>query len=85
MSMYSCGRTTGLVVNSGHGVTDIVPFCEGAEMEHAIEKTEVAGSLMTDYASRLLLGEGYWLQSPSGLETVKEIKEKLCYVAQDYD
>ena len=85
MSLYANGRSTGLVVDSGDGVTHTVPVFEGFSIPHAIEKMEIAGRKITEYTQKLLLEQGHSFTSSAELETVKEIKEKLAYVAQDYD
>jgi actin-related protein len=85
MSLYANGRSTGLVVDSGDGVTHTVPVFEGFSIPHAIEKMEIAGRVITDYAQKLLLEAGHSFTSSAELETVKDIKEKLCYIAADYD
>lgn len=86
MSLYAAGRTTGLVVDSGDGVTHTVPVFEGFAIPAAVEKMEIAGRVMTDYMERLLVsGIGESFNGGAGKELVKQIKEKVCYVAQNYE
>merc|ERR1712160_207994 len=71
MSLYSAGRTTG-------------PVFEGFSLPHAVERMEIAGRVLTTYLQKLLLEAGHNFTSAAELEIVREIKEELCYVAQDY-
>jgi len=86
MSLYAAGRTTGLVVDSGDGVSHTVPVFEGFSVPHAVERMEIAGRVLTGYLQKLLLesiAESF--TSSAELEIVKGIKEELCYVAAKYD
>ena len=84
MALYSAGRTTGLVVDSGDGVSHTVPVFEGFTLPHAVEKMEIAGRVLTDYMQKLLLECGHNMTSSSDFQILRDIKEKLCFIAQDY-
>ncbi len=49
MSLYANGRSTGLVVDAGDGVSHTVPVFEGFSIPHAVQKMEIAGRLITEY------------------------------------
>jgi len=58
LSLYSNGRTTGLVVDSGDGVTHTVPVYEGFSIPHAVKKNFIAGRAITDHLVNLLNADG---------------------------
>ncbi len=85
MSLYAVGRTTGLVCDSGDSFTNIVPVFEGFSIPHAVKKMKISGLVLTDYMQRLLKLENEWLTSSEKLKIVLDIKEKLCFVASNYE
>lgn len=84
-SLFASGRTTGLCLDSGDGVTHAVPVIDGFVDGGAIMRTNVAGRDITRQLQRMLFDQGYNFNSPRELQFVREIKEKACFVALDFD
>jgi actin-related protein 2 len=85
LTLYAQGLMTGVVVDTGDGVTHVVPVYDGFVPQNLIKRVDVAGRHITQYLIKLLLLRGHAFNRTADFETVRQIKEKLCYVAYDID
>ena len=74
------GLLTGIVIDSGDGVTHICPVYEGFALPHLTRRLDVAGRDITRYLIKLLLLRGYAFNHTADFETIRMMKENLCYV-----
>lgn len=80
LSLFSIGRSRGLVVDVGHGLTSIVPIFEGFALPHAVHKIPLGGQDITNYIHKNLskyLG-------PSQTFVSRNISEQMVVVPLQY-
>lgn len=80
LSLYASGKTTGLVLDCGDGVTHSVPVFKGFSISSAIKRSDVAGRDVTEFLQLLLRKQGIKLTTSAEREIVREIKEYCCSV-----
>ena len=85
LALYAQGLNSGVVVDSGDGVTHIVPVYESIVLNHLIKRIDIAGRDITRQLISLLMRRGYAFNRSADFETVRQIKEKFCYISYDLD
>ena len=86
LSLYTYGKTTGTVIDSGESTTNILSVNEGSAIPESFRRIELGGRDITSYLAKILNEKGYSFSTPNEMEIVRDIKEKLCYVAEcDFD
>ncbi|XP_044009681.1 actin-related protein 2 isoform X2 [Aphidius gifuensis] len=85
LTLYAQGLISGVVVDSGDGVTHICPVYEEYALPHLTRRLDIAGRDITIYLIKLLLLRGYAFNHSADFETVRMLKEKLCYVGYNIE
>jgi len=74
---------TGTVIDSGDGVTHIIPVAEGYVIGSCIKHIPIAGRDITYFVQQLLRDREPNIPPEQSLETAKQVKELYSYVCPD--
>eukprot|EP01084_Bolivina_argentea_P110987 198117_1 len=86
LALHSCGRQTGIVIDSGEHITNIVPIYSGYAIKENIINLKIGGYDITKYLQTLLNNKGYNLTTTAERKLiVRDIKEKLCRISLNHD
>ncbi|XP_043256983.1 actin-related protein 2 isoform X3 [Colletes gigas] len=85
LTLYAQGLLSGVVVDSGDGVTHICPVFEEYALHHLTRRLDIAGRDITMYLIKLLMLRGYAFNHSADFETVRMLKEKLCYIGYNIE
>lgn len=92
LSLYASGRTTGVVLDVGEGVTHCIPVYEGYALPHSIVRSDLGGTDVTKRLQLLLRKSGLAFSTTAEVDFVSRMKEEVCYVSNvptneesDYD
>lgn len=85
LSLHASGRTTGLVLDSGAGVTHAVPISEGKIVTPGVIRLDYSGTDVTSFLMKLLTESGISFPTTAEKEIFDDLKKKLSYIALDFE
>jgi actin-related protein len=85
LTLYSCGKTTGIALESGYTWTKASAVYDGFLIQDSVTSAAMGGSDVTKYLAKILADRGYEFRTASELDEVRNIKEKFGYAAIDFD
>ncbi|XP_052086644.1 actin, muscle-like [Mytilus californianus] len=88
LSQIASGTTTGIVIDVGDAVSHVVPIWTGHALPQATKRLDIAGRDLTAYLQHIFHDRGYnfvMFVTTADNEIVRDIKEKLCFTALDFE
>ena len=83
--LYGAGKLSGMIVESGDGVTQIIPIHEGLLTKNAVQRYQFGGCDLTERMVELATEKGEYFSTTYDYETARDIKEKICYVSENVE
>ena len=77
---FATGKSTGVVLDSGDGVTHVIPVYEGYSLAHSCERIDFGGRDVTEHLRNLLRRIGLNMDTSAEMELVRNVKEKFCAI-----
>lgn len=71
---FATGKSTGIVLDSGDGVTHVIPVYDGYSLAHSCERIDFAGRNVTEHLRTLLRKSGLNMDTTAEFELVKNMK-----------
>ena len=83
LTLYAQGLMSGLVLDCGDGVSHVVPVVDGFCNRQLTKRLDIAGRKVTERMVELLGRKGYAVSRTNDLDSIRMLKERLCFVAED--
>ena len=80
LSLLSTSATSGIILESGDGVSQSCCICEGYSIPCSYERYNYGGKDVTEYLKTMLRKRGYNFYNSSEIKLVNDIKENLCFL-----
>ena len=81
LSLFSTSNTSGVILESGEGVTQSCVVYEGYSIPNSYIRNNYGGRDVTEYFQTLLKKQGYSFSTTSEFEIVRKMKEEICFTA----
>lgn len=84
LSLYSYGLVTGVAVDTGAEVSQILPTIEGSPISEATSCLDLGGRDLDNYLMKIFIENGISFTYQHPIADVCKMKEKFCYVTSDF-
>ena len=79
LSLFSTSATTGIILESGEGVSQSCIIYEGYSLPNTYERYDFGGGDVTEYLKLAMKKKGYQLFNSNEYRLISDMKEKYCF------